>query len=1080
MQQIYDPTSPKYHHFLNNDQINEQFCPNIDDYQNLINFVMANGLKVTNTYPNRLVLDVSGKVSDIEKIFHIKMLLFNHPTEKRTFYAPDKEPVLDLNTSISHISGLDNYSLPHPLYKILSKGHNNIMKPATGTGFYHNYMGSDFRTAYVPGVTLDGTGQEVGLLEFDGYNASDITHYENSANLPNVPLQNVLVDSSNGQNIGDDNDIEVDLDIEMAISMAPKLSKVVVFEAPIKNYPWDDILEEMEAYTDILQFSSSWGLPGKGIDGTADNLFLLMQLHGQSFFQASGDLDAYTGEIPFPCDNPNITIVGGTSLSTNGAGGTWKSETVWNVGYVPDRKAYMGSGGGVSTNYRLPSWQNGLSEIDNYISSTHRNIPDVALTADSVYVYCDNLDMNIMGTSCAAPLWAGFIALVNQQLSQNYADPVGFINPAIYSIGNSSNYSSNFHDVTVGADTTPFTGIKFLATSGYGLCTGWGTPNGQNLINSLTENLIWSGNIDITSNYTVPNGQTLTILSGTIVQFSNGASLIVNGTLNAQGSSTNKITFDFVSPNQNGIKVNQGSTVTFNHVIIKNAYQGIYLNRNYASVQNTQFSNCSSGMYLYNTNYAVTEPLIKNNTFTGTGTGIFCYYSSPNIVGNEISNSGTGIYCSSFSSPNLGYSNVYGNNNIHNNTDGLFVIVYSNPFLGRDACEAYGGYNSIYSNGTYNLKADIVCNIIAEKNWWGANPPDANKIVADDGSTVDYNPWLPSNPLSKIVVISSSPEETEFNKAFATVNNSMGVTTVNGNNDVLISSDTSNTLPNLMYNYSKDWPIKWKLLFARRLTEIGKYPAAIYACKDVILNYPDSTLSCYALDLLWHAYNGAKDTESFKSFLKDIISTNKLKPIAGQANLILAGYIGNSEPLELENIQSTYRDTNVVQAAYFREFMYYLNEDFNKLKASAVLANMNKLFPNSILTQNAQDQLEYKNQLNDLSKGEQANLPRTGEIPKNYALLGNYPNPFNPTTNIVYNLPRNSEVEITIFDVLGNKVRSFKISSQSAGRQELTWDSRDANGNTVASGTYLYHFTAHSLEGKNEVFEKSGKLLLLK
>ena len=117
-------------------------------------------------------------------------------------------------------------------------------------------------------------------------------------------------------------------------------------------------------------------------------------------------------------------------------------------------------------------------------SSTYRNIPDVALTADNIFVSYDNGDDSgtyyFMGTSCAAPLWAGFCALVNQQsTASNPTNSVGFLNPALYAIGTSAGYSSCFHDITTGNNIGTNTAGLFYATNGYDLCTGWGTPNGN-------------------------------------------------------------------------------------------------------------------------------------------------------------------------------------------------------------------------------------------------------------------------------------------------------------------------------------------------------------------------------------------------------------------------------------------------------------------------------------------------------------------------------------------------------------------------------------------------------------------------
>src|SRR5439155_5798732 len=129
------------------------------------------------------------------------------------------------------------------------------------------------------------------------------------------------------------------------------------------------------------QLSCSWG--GSSADAAAEQIFQQMAAQGQSFFNAAGDSDAFTGAIPFPSDSPNITQVGGTTLTT-GAGGSYSSETVWNWGRG------TGSSGGISTTYSIPAWQQSVSMASNQGSTTMRNVPDVALTADNIYTAYDN------------------------------------------------------------------------------------------------------------------------------------------------------------------------------------------------------------------------------------------------------------------------------------------------------------------------------------------------------------------------------------------------------------------------------------------------------------------------------------------------------------------------------------------------------------------------------------------------------------------------------------------------------------------------------------------------------------------
>jgi uncharacterized repeat protein (TIGR01451 family) len=483
LHQLYNPANPNYHHYLKPRQFTEMFGATPKDYQAVIDFARSHGFTVTATHPNRVLLDVNVSVADIERAFHVIMRVYRHPTEARTFYAPDAEPSIDLAVPVLDISGLDNYVVPHPMsLKPTPVKQRANVSPAAGSGPSGTFIGSDFRAAYLPGVSLTGTGQVVGLLEFDGYYASDITSYETLAGVPAIPLTNVLLDGSRGR--PGSNDGEVSLDIEMAISMAPGLSKVIVYEAGSRGIP-NDILSRMATDNLAQQLSSSWTWSG-GVNATTDQLFQEMAAQGQSFFQSSGDTGAYAGSISsasYPADDPYITVVGGTTLTTTGTGGSWASETVWN--WMPSQPD--ASSGGISTSYTIPNWQQGTSMSANNGSTTMRNIPDVALTADNIYViYNNGQSGDFGGTSCAAPLWAAFTALVNQQAIANGHATVGFLNPAIYSIGNSSSYASNFHDITTGNNTNSSSPAKFFATPGYDLCTGWGTPRGQSLIDSLT------------------------------------------------------------------------------------------------------------------------------------------------------------------------------------------------------------------------------------------------------------------------------------------------------------------------------------------------------------------------------------------------------------------------------------------------------------------------------------------------------------------------------------------------------------------------------------------------------------------
>ena len=248
----------------------------------------------------------------------------------------------------------------------------------------------------------------------------------------------------------------------MAGYMAPG-ANIIVYEG---YYP-NDVLNRMATDNSARQLSCSWGY---GINSTTEQIFKQMIAQGQSFFTASGDSGAYSNGVMPPADDPNVTSVGGTALTTTGPGGTWVSESAWS-----------GSGGGVSTTYAIPSYQQTMNMAAQGGSNTMRNMPDVALTgAVQMYlIYSNGQQTAVGGTSAATPLWTAFTALANQQAATNLKPALGFLNPALYAIGNGSGYSAALHDITTGSN-------GFGAIRGYDLTTGWGSPTGQALINTLT------------------------------------------------------------------------------------------------------------------------------------------------------------------------------------------------------------------------------------------------------------------------------------------------------------------------------------------------------------------------------------------------------------------------------------------------------------------------------------------------------------------------------------------------------------------------------------------------------------------
>jgi subtilase family serine protease len=465
LQNLYDPESPSYHDYLSVEEFAARFGPTEADYAAIVDFVERNGLTVIDKSANRMVLDVEGPAASIEEAFHITLAVFQHPTQNRTFYAPDREPSVDLDVSLLHISGLDNFSVPVAKNISLS----GTVGKVTGSGPGGSLLGSDVRTAYYGAGSLNGAGQSLGLFEYTGYEMSDIYSYFNNAGESlSVPIENVSI---NGAMIGcppaSCNDTEQALDIEQAISMAPGLSKLIVYVGKSNV----SILSRMASDNTAKQLSCSWGWTDN--EGTLDPIFKEMMAQGQSLFVATGDQGSSTAaNVTWPSDDPYVTAVGGTVLTTNGAGGSWESETGWSG------SAGMPSKNGVP----IPSYQqlSGVITSANRGSKTLRNIPDVASASVKLYI-CSNGNCRDQGagTSFAAPQWAGITAMVNQHRLANGEAPIGFLNPTLYSIGTGSSFDSDFHDITSGSNG------RYSAVVGYDLITGWGSPKGVNLIDAL-------------------------------------------------------------------------------------------------------------------------------------------------------------------------------------------------------------------------------------------------------------------------------------------------------------------------------------------------------------------------------------------------------------------------------------------------------------------------------------------------------------------------------------------------------------------------------------------------------------------
>ena len=351
-----------------------RFGPSQEDYDAVIHFAEANGLAVMGTSRNRMNVDVKGSVASVEKAFHVTMGVYQHPTENRTFYAPDQEPAVDLPFQLWRIAGLDNFSIPRPLVR--RRNAANVKSNATtGSGPSASFLGSDMRAAYYGG-SLTGTGQSLGLLEYYGTDLADLnTYYSNVRQTNNVPITLLSTDGTSTSCVYPlCDDTEQTLDMTQALGMAPGMSSLVMYVGSS-----DAAIFNAMATANPLngQLSSSW--TWTPADPSTDNpYFQEFAAQGQNLFQAAGDSGAWASSSSiYPADDAFLTTVGGTDLQTQSAAGPWASETAWVDG-----------GGGISPDgYAIPSWQTTTANGCSSCSKSLRNGPDFRLTRTSRSMY---------------------------------------------------------------------------------------------------------------------------------------------------------------------------------------------------------------------------------------------------------------------------------------------------------------------------------------------------------------------------------------------------------------------------------------------------------------------------------------------------------------------------------------------------------------------------------------------------------------------------------------------------------------------------------------------------------------------
>ncbi|GAA0628505.1 S53 family serine peptidase [Kutzneria viridogrisea] len=454
--QVSDPNSPRYGHFLTPEQFTDRYGPSSTEVAKVTDYLRGQGLSVDSVSDNHLVVDASGPAEAVSRAFGTTLADYRDGRTGRGFYANTAAPHLPsaIAGSVLDVAGLSTRSV---------RVHHAKVAPHNGPG--GGYTPTQLKGGYdvTPLATAgyDGSGQTVALWEFDGYQQSNITAYDNyyKTGSPTPVVKQVSGGSGpigNGQ-------VEVELDIEAVQAIAPKAA-IQVFEAPNSDQGEVDLANAIVA-SGIPVTSISWGLSEKGRTTSGiqavDNILKQGAAQGQSFFAASGDSgsdDNGDGSktVDYPASDPYVTGVGGTNLTVT-SGNAWSKETGWN-----------GSGGGYSSVFALPSFQSGVK-----IGTTNkRQVPDVSAQGGptGISVYSQGSWTSVYGTSGAAPIWAGVAAVYNQDAKAKGKSGLGWANPKLYSIA-----ASNYHDISSGSNG------GYSAKSGFDLVTGIGTPDANKI-----------------------------------------------------------------------------------------------------------------------------------------------------------------------------------------------------------------------------------------------------------------------------------------------------------------------------------------------------------------------------------------------------------------------------------------------------------------------------------------------------------------------------------------------------------------------------------------------------------------------
>jgi hypothetical protein len=569
-------------------------------------------------------------------------------------------------------------------------------------------------------------------------------------------------------------------------------------------------------------------------------------------------------------------------------------------------------------------------------------------------------------------------------------------------------------------------------------------------------------------NSTVNSGYTLTVLPSTTLKFASGKSLIVNGVLDATGTSDERITLTSATGSWNYVKVQNGNSV-FKYCTFEDGYNGLYLNGISSGsptiIENCIFRDNTGGIRFLSSNLAKVKSC---QMYDNSSYGVFSYNSDVNFTGNEIYNNGYYGVTSASGSLLQFYGNVIKNNGRY----GISTANSDNIYIGK----VYGwwGYNTIRDN-----------------SWHEVYAASGNPHVEACGSSIH------DEPDSYLEIYNYPGNQTIYAQSIYWDANCAQVSS-----NVVLMANIYCSLPNTP-------PDNWEAQPRTSGSPIGKAVAnplageiewfldpdipdgdKIRIGKDIIAANPKSVKGKEALFWIYsiirsdYREDHLREKSRFFDYLYNIQSkypNSEIGKLALQYMIIWKMLErDNSSVIEFCN-EALELFTGEERKSVLTElvFTYIHSGQIGKAKVALQELQTRYSIEEETIALIEWDIADVENQIANGSFKPNKSLVSEAFVPKEFELFSNYPNPFNPSTTITYALPYQSSLYLTIYDITGRLIKSFSIPSQSSGYQSIIWDGTNENGNAVSSGVYLYRISVKSLEN-NETYIKTAKLMMLK